>query len=71
MTLRRLVTWKLGPKPTKEALAHELTTRQCKLFVLLHFGWLVCLDSDASFSHIGMATMKENKGKGIAGDEIV
>ncbi|XP_075664768.1 uncharacterized protein LOC142634353 [Castanea sativa] len=41
VTLQRLATWGLGPEPSPEALAHEITVRR------------------------RMATMKENKGKGV------
>ncbi|XP_075657287.1 uncharacterized protein LOC142627331 [Castanea sativa] len=41
VTLQRLMTWGLGPEPSPEALAHEITIRR------------------------RMATMKENKGKGV------
>ena len=32
VSLQRLATWGLGPKPSTEALAHELTIRRRKLF---------------------------------------
>ena len=34
VTIRRLASWGLGPEPTKEALAHKLTTRRRKLSLL-------------------------------------
>ena len=33
--LQRLATWGLGPIPSTEALAHEITTRRRKLLSLL------------------------------------
>ncbi|XP_050249263.1 uncharacterized protein LOC126696599 [Quercus robur] len=44
VTLRRLAKWGLGPEPSDEAIAHEVTVRK------------------------RMSTMKENKGKEIAGE---
>ena len=38
VSLQRLATWGLGPEPSVEALAHEITTRRCEfssLFFLL------------------------------------
>ena len=38
VSLQHLVTWGLGPEPSVEALAHEITTRRCEfssLFFLL------------------------------------
>ena len=32
VSLQRLATWGLGPIPSAEALAHEITTRRRKLF---------------------------------------
>ncbi|XP_030963459.1 uncharacterized protein LOC115984578 [Quercus lobata] len=44
VTLRRLAKWGLGPEPSDEAIAHEVTVRK------------------------RMSTMKENRGKEIAGE---
>ena len=35
VSLQRLATWGLGPIPSAEALAHEITTRRRKLFSLV------------------------------------
>ena len=35
VSLQRLATWGLGPIPSTEALAHEITTRRRKLLSLL------------------------------------
>ena len=70
MTLHRLTTWGIRPEPTEEALAHELTIHRHKLFISFCFDWLIRVDSNASFFFVGIATMKENKGKGVVGDEV-
>ena len=35
VSLQRLATWGLGPIPSAEALAHEITTRRRELFLFL------------------------------------
>ena len=35
VSLQRLATWGLGPEPSVEALAHEITTRRHELLLLL------------------------------------
>ena len=35
VSLQRLATWGLGPIPSAEALAHEITTRRRKLFLFV------------------------------------
>ena len=35
VSLQRLATWGLGPIPSTEALAHEITTRRRKLFLFV------------------------------------
>ena len=35
VSLQRLATWGLGPIPSAEALAHEITTRRHKLFLFV------------------------------------
>ena len=62
-----LATWGLGPEPTEEALAHELTTRRSKLYIYL---FIIIFYSSQTLMIlclflVGMATMKENKGKGL------
>ena len=37
VSLQRLATWGLGPKPSVEALAHEITTRRHEFFFPLSF----------------------------------
>ena len=39
VSLYRLATWSLGPEPSVEALAHEITVRRCKFFFF--FGLLL------------------------------
>lgn len=60
VTLYHLSSWEVRPKPTEEALAHELTTHRRKLFIPLCFAWLIHLDSNKSFFFVGMAK-KEGK----------
>ena len=33
VTLRRLTKWGLGPEPSNEAIAHEVTMRKSKLYI--------------------------------------
>ena len=35
VSLQRLATWGLGPLPSAETLAHEITTRRRKLFLFV------------------------------------
>ena len=56
MTLSRLAAWRLGPEPTVENLAHEKTTCQSKYRPYIYILSLT----------LWVATMKENKGKGVA-----
>ena len=37
VSLQRLATWGLGPEPSVEALAHEITTRRRELFFIIIF----------------------------------
>ena len=61
VTLHRLAIWKLGPKPSVEALAHELTTHRCRFLLRI---FITCFTQTLIlFSFIGMTTKKENKGK--------
>ena len=73
VTLRNLASWGLGLKPTEEALAHELTLKDVKFC----FSYLNYLSRPNYYYYylfiylfLGMATMKENKEKGVPGDEI-
>ena len=70
VTFCHLASWGLGPEPIEEALAHELTNRRCK-FSLIVFFLLVSSQKLKLFFLLGMATMKENKGKGLVDEEIV
>ena len=71
VSLQRLATWGLGPIPSAEALAHEITTRRRKLFLfvtpLLFFILLLYIFSFLKLTSflLGMVTMKENKGKEV------
>ena len=40
VSLQRLATWGLGPIPSAEALAHEITTRRHKLFSFIIYIYL-------------------------------
>ena len=68
VNLRRLATWGLGPEPSVEALAHEITVRRRKfsLSFLLSIYLLLQLTSFL----LGVAMMKENKDKEVM-DEVV
>ena len=74
VSLQRLATWGLGPEPSVEALAHEITIRRREFsFFLLPFIYLFVyyyLFLKLTSFPFGMATMKENKGK-EAMDEVV
>ena len=37
VTLRRLTKWGLGPEPSDEAIAHEVTVRRSKLYIKVFF----------------------------------
>ena len=76
VTLRRLAKWGLGPEPSDEAIAHEVTVRRSKfsfngcldiLSYFLIYLWFIsyCL----LFLALGMSTMKENKEKEVVGEE--
>lgn len=53
----------------EESLAHGLTTHKHKFPTLLLY-FLQCPNSNTFFFFARMATMKENKGKGLADEEI-
>ena len=60
MTLSHLAALGLGPEPTVENLAHEKTTRQSKYCPYIYiYIYILSLT-------LWVATMKENKGKGVA-----
>ena len=73
VSLQRLATWGLGPEPSAETLAHEITTRRRELLfsflLLLIYIYIFFFLKLKSFP-LGMATMKENKGKEVV-DEAV
>ena len=71
VSLQCLVTWGLGPEPSVEALAHEITTRTRELFFFsfLFFFFFFKFLKLMSFS-LGMVTMKENKGKEVVDEAI-
>ena len=43
LSLQHLATWGLGPKPSAEAIAHELTVRRRKFFFLSSFSFFISL----------------------------
>ena len=69
VSLQHLATWGLGPEPSAEALAHEITTCRCELLfsflLLLLFYFIFLLFLNLTSFPLGMATMKENKGKEV------
>ena len=67
VTLQRLATWGFEPEPSLEALAHELSTRRREFYLESFFHYLFC--PDLTLFSTGIATMKENKGKGLV-DEV-
>ena len=67
VTLQRLATWGLRLEPSLEALAHELTTRRCE-FLLRKFLFIICFDQTLTLFFTRIATIKENKGKGLVDD---
>ena len=76
VSLQRLATWGLGPIPSPEALAHDITTRRCKLlsfiislFYLLYIYIYIYIFKLTSFL-LGMTTMKENKGKEVVDEGV-
>ena len=64
MTLSHLATWCLGLEPTVENLAHEETT--CRSMYHPFFIYIYIYITNFVLFNIGLATMKENKGKGVA-----
>ena len=71
VTLERLATWGLGPKPSIEALAHELTTRRRKFLLRNIIIIIICFNQALTFFFTGIATIKENKGKGLVDEETL
>ena len=73
VSLQRLAIWGLSPEPSVEALAHEITIcrREFSLsFLLLIYMFINIYFLKLTSFLLGMATMKENKGKEV-GDEVV
>ena len=70
MTLSRLAAWRLGPEPTAENLTQEETTCRSKyhpfLLLLYIYIYIYIYITNFVLFNIGLATMKENKGKDIA-----
>ena len=68
VSLQRLTAWVLGPVPSAEALAHEITTHRRELFFIFYYYFLYVFFffflKLTSFL-LRMATMKENKGKEV------
>ena len=78
VSLQRLATWGLGPIPSVQALAHEITTRRHKLFsfviplpflFIYYYIYIFKIKKLTSFL-LGMATMKENKGKEVVDEGV-
>ena len=66
MTLSRLAAWRLGPEPTAENLTQEETTCRSKYRPFLLLLYIYIYITNFVLFNIGLATMKENKGKDIA-----
>ena len=69
---QRLATWSLGPIPSAETLAHEITTRRHKLFLffILFLLLYIFLFLKLTSFLLGMVTMKENKGKEVVDEGV-
>ena len=71
VTLQCLAKWGLGPEPSTEAIAHEVTVRRRK-FLLAQILYVIFFGLNLIFIYnylSGMATMKENKGKEVVEGE--
>ena len=66
VTLQRLATWGLRPKPFAEALAHELTTLRRKLFCLKIFPYLFYPSSNIFFL-CRDSNYERKQGEGLGG----
>ena len=69
VTLPCLATWRLGPELSPEALSHKLTTRRCEFLLKKKLFKFYLLVNSNIFFFSEMATMKENKEKGVV-DEV-
>ena len=69
VSLQRLAVWGLGPIPSAEALAHEITTRRREFFFFVFYFYFYLFLKLTSFL-LGMATMKENKGKEVMDEGV-
>ena len=70
VSLQRLATWGLGPEPSAEALAHEITPVDVSYSSFPSLFLFLFLFLKLTSFPLGMATMKENKGKEVV-DEVV
>ena len=70
VSLQRLVAWGLGPIPSVEALAHEITTRRREFFIFYFLLYIFFLFLKSMSFLLGMTTMKENKGKEVMDEGV-
>ena len=73
VSLQRLATWGLDLEPFAETLAHEITTRRRELFFFLYFLYFIFyiyIYLKLTSFLLGMATMKENKGKEVVDEGV-
>ena len=71
VTLQCLAKWGLSPKPSVEAIAHEVTVCRRK-FLLTQILHVIFFSLNLIFIYhylSGMATMKENRGKEVVDEE--
>ena len=68
VTLQCLAKWGLSPKPSVEAIAHEVTIHRHK-FLLEQISHVIFSGLNSIFIYLSrMATMKENRGKEVVGE---
>ena len=66
VSLQCLAAWGLGPIPSAETHAHEITTRRRELFLFFIFIIIyIFLFLKLTSFLLGMAMMEENKGKEV------
>ena len=71
VTLQHLAKWGLGPKPSAETIAQEVTVRRRK-FLLAQILHVIFFGLNLIFIYhylSRMATMKENRGKEVVDEE--